>query len=200
MKNAITIFFILSISHAMAQVEKAEQLIQTGNKWYQQKNYVQAEEQYKKALQVDASNDIATFNLANTYFRMNKPEEATQLFSSLIKYTQDKTLQENAYFNQGVVYSKQNNLEASIESYKNALRINPDDSAARENLQKALIAYKKKQQTNTKPKPVNNNPVSQKDQKSMEQKLDELEQKEKDIRERMQNDKTDKKDNKVKYW
>ena len=40
--------------------------------------------------------------------------------------------------------SQQKKLEESIDAYKNALRQNPNDKEARENLQKALLELKKK--------------------------------------------------------
>lgn len=200
MKNILTIFLIFCISVTQAQSENANRLIQEGNKNYKQKKYSQAAEQYKSAMQADTSNQIAVFNLANTYYRMNKPDEAIQLYNSISENKKDLALQENTFYNQGVVFGKKNSLEQSIEAYKNALRINPDDSSARENLQKAFIELKKKQQPNNKPKPVNNSPISQKDMKSMEQKLNELEQKEKEVRQRMQNEKSDNKNKNSKYW
>ncbi|MBS1759312.1 MAG: tetratricopeptide repeat protein [Bacteroidetes bacterium] len=200
MKNILTIFLIFCISATQAQPGKADRLIQEGNKNYKQKNYSQAAEQYKSAMQADTANQVAVFNLANTYYRMNKQDEAIQLYNSLSAYKKNLALQEKALYNQGVVFGKKNSLEQSIESYKDALRLNPDDSAARENLQKALMELKKKQQPNNKPKPINNNPVSSRDLKSMEQKLNELEQKEKEVRQRMQKEQLDSKNKNSKYW
>ena len=48
--------------------------------------------------------------------------------------------------------TSQKKLEESIEAYKNALRYNPDDKEARENLQKALLELKKKNRLKKKKK------------------------------------------------
>ena len=103
-------------------------------------------------------------------------------------------LKGKAYYNQGVGYSTQKNLEASIEAYKNALRQNPGDNEARENLQKALMELKKR---NPPPKPKENkkNQKQQKqqpkmNQKEAEQRLKLLEQKEKEVQQRLQNEKS----------
>ena len=50
--------------------------------------------------------------------------------------TEETALRSNSYYNKGVVLTKQQKLEESIEAYKNALRQNPDNTEARENLQK----------------------------------------------------------------
>ena len=60
--------------------------------------------------------------------------------------TKERGLRSNSYYNEGVVLGKQQKLEESIETYKNALRQNPDNTEARENLQKALLELKKKNQ------------------------------------------------------
>ena len=85
--------------------------------------------------------------------------------------------------------TKQKDLEGSIEDYKNALRLNADDMQARENLQKALLELKQKQQQQQQDQRQNQNPQSNINQKQAQQKLDELEEKEKKIQQRMQDQK-----------
>ena len=90
----------------------------------------------------------------------------------------------NAFYNDGVMLTKQQKLEESIEAYKNALRNNPSDKEARENLQKALIELKKR----NPPKNENQKkqPKSKMNQKEAEQKLKLLQQKEKEVQQRLQ--------------
>ena len=72
------------------------------------------------------------------------------------------------------------NLEASIESYKKALRIDPTDQQARENLQKALLEQKKQQQQQQQQKPQ-----SSMSQNEAERKLRQLQQRERELQQRM---------------
>jgi TPR repeat len=87
-------------------------------------------------------------------------------------------------------------LDQSIEAYKQALRLNPEDQQARENLQKALLEQKrnqspkKKEQDNKKPKPEpqqqNQQQRSKMNQREAERQLKLLQQKEKEVKEKMQ--------------
>ena len=100
-----------------------------------------------------------------------------------------------AYYNKGVVLSNQKRLEESIEEYKNALRQEPNDKEARENLQKALLELKKRTPPPPKKEDKKKQNKKQKEQPKMnqkeaEQKLKLLEQKEKELQQRLQRQKS----------
>src|SRR5262249_39405089 len=141
------------------------------------------------------TNTTAKFNAANTSYRLSKPDDAIKSFDQLsAKYT-NANEKARVYYNKGVVLTNQKKLEESIEAYKQALRENPNDKEARENLQKALIELKKKnpppKKDNKKKQDNKKQPQQPKmDRKEAEQKLKLLEQKEKQLQQRMQQQKT----------
>jgi tetratricopeptide (TPR) repeat protein len=174
--------------------QETEKTIQKGNDFYKAKQYDQAEAVYKEVLAKEKTNTTAAFNRANVLFRQSKLDENKTALDDVIMNTDNTNteLKGKAYYNQGVGYSTQKNLEASIDAYKNALRQNPNDNEARENLQKALMELKKR---NPPPKPKENKKKQQKqqpkmDQKEAEQRLKLLEQKEKEVQQRLQNEKS----------
>ena len=61
-----------------------------------------------------------------------------QLLNTLINTTDDNHLKSEAYYNLGNNFLKQQQIEDAINSYKEALRINPSDEQSRYNLSKAL--------------------------------------------------------------
>jgi Ca-activated chloride channel homolog len=150
-----------------------------GNRFYQQSQFDLAEAQYRKALEYDPANEKAKYNLANALQKQKKYDEAAKLLDDLAGSTKDNSVKFAAYYNQGVSYTKMKNLDASIESYKNALRHNPNDKEARENLEKALL-QKKNQQSSSQQKKSQSNMS----QKEAQQKLDMLNQKEKQLHQR----------------
>lgn len=188
--SAYTLFFCLG-SHA----QQVDQTIQKGNNLYKQKQYEPAAKAYDEALAKDPSNRTARFNKANTSYRLSKSDEAAKDFSDLAFKGNTPGEKSGAYYNEGVVLSNQKKLEESIEAYKNALRQDPNDKDARENLQKALLELKKK---NPPPKKDDKKKQQQQkkqqqpkmNQKEAEQKLQLLEQKEKELQQRMQKQKT----------
>jgi Ca-activated chloride channel homolog len=189
---AISVFSCLAV---MAQEGKeSDETIQKGNDFYKQKQYEQAEAAYKEVVDKEPTNTTAAFNRANALYRQAKTPDAMKALDDVIMNADNAELKGKAYYNKGVIFSGQKNLDESIEAYKNALRQNPNDNEARENLQKALMELKKR---NPPPPPKENKKQQKKqqqqpkmNQKEAEQRLKLLEQKEKEVQERLQKSKT----------
>ena len=105
------------------------------------------------------------------------------MLEKLQRQNPDAPIKSSTFYNQGVAYSRQKSLEESIEAYKAALRINPEDKQARENLQKALLELKKQQQEQQNQKKQSSNMS----RNEAEQKLKHLQEKERQLQERLQN-------------
>jgi len=156
--------------------QNATESIVKGNKFYQQSQFDLAEAQYRKALEYEPDNEKAKYNLANALQRQSKYDEAAKLLADVAESSKDNSIKSAAWYNQGVAYTKMKNLDSSIESYKKALRLNPADQEARENLEKALL-QKKNQQSSSQQKKSQ----SSMSQKEAQQKLDMLNQKERQL-------------------
>jgi tetratricopeptide (TPR) repeat protein len=182
---------------AFSQKEKANESIINGNKFYKGGELGKAENEYSKAVSADPQNETAKFNLGIVQYKQNKQLDAAQSFLSIANTSSNKSLLAKTFYNQGVILSSQKNTEQSIEAYKKALRIDPSDTEARENLQKALLELRKKKQPEKKENNKKKKPDQQKekqsskmDLKEAEQRLKLLEQKEKEVQRRVQKDKT----------
>ena len=188
-KNLFLIFIIFLFGRT-TQAQEINQAINSANDLYKQKQYDQAEKQYRKVLETEPSNQVAQFNLGNSIYRSGKPAEASRVFNDLSIKEKEKDMRTKSFYNNGVMMTKQQKLEESIEAYKNALRTDPSDTMARENLQKALLELKKKstpkkeeqKKDQKKPEP----PKSKMNKKEAEQKMKLLQQKEKEVQERLQ--------------
>ena len=151
-----------------------------------------------KAVEADPSDLIAKFNQASAVYKQDQKVDAAKLFSAVIKAAEEKDMRSKAWYNKGVILSQEKNLEESIEAYKNALRNDPLDKEARENLQKALLELKKKPPPPKKEEKKNNKKQEQQKEKKQqskmspkeaEQRLKLLQQKEKEVQQRMQKEK-----------
>ena len=186
------------------QSQKIDEEIKTGNDLYKQQQYEQAAKQYQKVLEIDSTSTTAKFNLGNSLYKKNSRNEAIKAFGDLAANTKEKELRSKSYYNKGVVLTKQQKLEESIEAYKDALRQNPDDKEARENLQKALMELKKreppKKEPEKKKQQQKQQPQSNMSQKEAQQRLKLMEQKEKEVQERLQKAKSQTGGNQVKDW
>jgi tetratricopeptide (TPR) repeat protein len=200
MASKINILIIVMFSFSMKGFsQETNELIYSANDLYKKQDFEKAENAYDKIIERDRYNTTAKFNLANTYFRRSKKDDAVKAFDFLTSDGQPSDLREKSYYNKGVVLSRQEKLEESIESYKNALRLNPSDTSARENLQKAMFELKKKQPPPKKEEPKPKKQQDQKkqnqqqqkmNQKEAEQRLQMMEQKEKQVLQRMQTEKS----------
>jgi Ca-activated chloride channel homolog len=141
--------FLFHLSELQAQqIENAE--IFKGNEAYRKQEYTKAQQAYQKALEKSPKNATASFNLGNALFRDNKAEEASKVFEATADNASDKKEKADANYNNGVSLTRQKKTAESVLAYKEALRLNPADSLARENLQRALKELSSQQQNNKK--------------------------------------------------
>lgn len=188
-------FIILSLffSYCNAQAQQQDNAaIKEGNQQYRKEQYEEAETSYKKAISNNDKSTTAKYNLSNALIKQKKYDEADTTLAALDVAENKSELRSKASYNRGVAFTQQKKLEQSIEAYKQALRLNPNDKEARENLQKALLELKKKQpqKKEEKKKDQQQNqkqqPKPKISQKQAQEQLKLLEQKEKDIQNRLQ--------------
>jgi Ca-activated chloride channel family protein len=193
--KVIIIIIVIALLPVAVFSQQVEQVIQKGNGLYRQKQYEPAEQAYNEALAKQPSNRTAGFNHANTAYRLSRHDDAIKEFDDLAFRGRTPGEKSPAFYNKGVVLTNQKKLEESIEAYKDALRQNPNDREARENLQKALLELKKKnpqqKKDDQKKKQQNKNQKQQPkmNPKEAEQKLKLLEQKEKELQQKLQKQK-----------
>lgn len=181
-----------------------------GNEAYNKGDYPKAETFYKNALQEDPNSDIAMFNLAMSLIRQSKGQQPGQqaaeqntdkysdpgeLLKSVAGNTNNKLLASKAFYNLGNVAFARQDYATSIEMYKEALRGNPDDIKARQNLRVAQLKYRDQQQNQDQNKDQNKdqNQQNQQDQKNQNQQNQQQNQQNKDQNQDKQNQQ-DKKD------
>lgn len=207
--SMIILLLVVSSFVSFGQTETAQKAIQAGNDLYKQQKFDEAATEYEKALKADPANATAKFNRANTLSKQTKSEEAIKEFTQIAGDAKEATLKSKSYYNKGAVLSQEKKLEESIEAYKNALRQDPTDKEARENLQKALLELKKKnpppkkqdeQQKKKKEQQQKKQQQSKMSPKEAEQRLKLLEQKEKEAQQRLQKQKSKSGGSQTKDW
>ncbi len=121
-----------------ASGRKARNYIVEGKSLYKESSYDRAEVMYRKALEADPLSDVAKFNLAASLLRQRstadqEAAEAVNLLNQLVK-SEVSGIAEKSYYNLGNLAFNKQDYQGSIAHYKNALRKNPDNDKARENL------------------------------------------------------------------
>ncbi len=109
-------------------------MVREGNRLFEEERYAEAEAKYREALELDAENADALFNLGNALYRQGLLEEAQRIFESLSRDFEDGKRLSDALHNLGNSFLGQQRIPESMEAYKDALRISPDQEDTRYNL------------------------------------------------------------------
>ncbi len=147
----IAILTLMLIPRAMqGQVftPKVKAYTREGNKAYEDDSFVDAEVAYKKALEAEAADFKARFNLGNSLYKQERFDDAIKQYQQAAGLGEDKMAQALAYHNLGNAFLQKKELKKSIAAYKNALRRNPMDADTRFNLAYALQQMKDNPQQN----------------------------------------------------
>lgn len=138
---------LLLLMAVTASAQKAERdFIRKGNRFFKDSVYVNAEVNYRKALEVNPQSTVSMFNLGNTLAQQNKLQEAMEQYVAATKMEKNKDGLAQIYHNMGVILQSSKQLPQCIEAYKQALRNNPKDDETRYNLALAQKQLKDQQQ------------------------------------------------------
>jgi Ca-activated chloride channel family protein len=212
LRPAMGVVLLLFGCTLSTSAQKENAMIRSGNRYYKQKQLDKSQQQYEEAVKKAPGNSTANYNLGNAQFRKNSYSDAANSYEASVEHTTDKAMQEKGLYNKGVALVKQQKLQESIDAWKNALKLDASDEDARENLQKALQQLRQQQQSQQeKEKKDQKEKKEQKDKKEenkeqeqpqqpkpqpsrltkqqVEQYLKTLQQKEKDIQDKMNQNK-----------
>lgn len=109
-------------------------LIRKGNREYNRNNFSESEILYRRASDENKSSSEATFNIGDALYRQNKFEDAGKQFADNANQTTDAQQQSASWYNLGNSLLQANKITESIDAYKNSLKLNPDNNAAKYNL------------------------------------------------------------------
>lgn len=192
-KTAMTASLFLFTFSGIAQSEKV--LIKEGNDAYKRSDYPLAVTNYEKAVQKNSANPAAQYNLGNALYKSEKKEEAINAYEVSIQQLNKPVEKSNAHYNKGVVLHNDKKLPECIAAYKTALKLDPANEDARQNLQKALKQQKEQQKKDQKEKDKQDEKKDKSDspkpqpskltKKDAEEKLKALMQQEKNLQDKL---------------
>lgn len=140
---AAMLCMLLVAASASAQMTD-RQYIRQGNKQFRSGDYANAEVSYRKAIEKNAKNPQAAFNLGNALMAQKKDSAAVEQFQGAANLETNPLRKAQAYHNMGVICQTHKMYGEAIEAYKNALRLNPKDDETRYNL--VLCKHQKQKQ------------------------------------------------------
>ncbi len=154
---------------------KERNAITAGNKLYNDGRYRAAMLKYQEALKMNPNSAVARYNLGLSQIRLgSNPSDTTQTAKDMLKKgcesmemvsklgSQKPDLAAKANYNLGNVCFNSEGYPQALDYYKQALRLNPDDAAAKRNLR--ITQLKMQNQNQDKDKNQDQNKDQNKDQ------------------------------------
>ena len=151
MKRILLILSLLTTFSLTGLAQKeVRQLARSGNKLYQKEKYDKAELKYRKALEINPSDKVANFNLANTLLRTERGDEADKIYQELLKEVKilPKEQAADVAHNAGNLAMSKKDYAKAVDMYKESLRRRPTDEETRYNLALAQKLLQQQQQEN----------------------------------------------------
>ena len=146
------LLLFLGLISVQAQ-ESLNTLLYKGNRDFDKKNYDKASSTFMDAVKKKGDDFGAHYNLANSLYKKKMYDQANAEYQKAQKLTRNPDERAASFYNMGNSYLQNGNVDKAIESYKNALKNDPDNEAVLKNLQ---IAKKKQNQKQNKEQQQNN--------------------------------------------
>ncbi|MCI4670663.1 MAG: tetratricopeptide repeat protein [Bacteroidia bacterium] len=121
---------------------KVKTYTREGNRSYKAGSFVDAEVSYKKALEEEAADFKARFNLGNSLYAQERYDDAIKEYQQAAGLGEDKLSQSLAYYNLGNSFLNKKDYRKAANAFKDALKRNPSDMDTRYNLAYALEQLK----------------------------------------------------------
>ncbi|MCF8336063.1 MAG: tetratricopeptide repeat protein [Bacteroidales bacterium] len=146
MFRKVSIILVLAVLSTNGFTQSERKYIRKGNDAFEDQAYTQSEINYRKAAEKSPHSYKAIYNMGDALYKQGKYEEAAKKFVSLTNRDLPDNKLAKAYHNLGNAFLKSDQLKESIEAYKNALKLNPNDIETKHNLTHALRKLRQKQQ------------------------------------------------------
>ena len=174
-RKVAAVLLLLVAMSVSAQTDR--QYIRQGNKQFNAGDYPNAEVSYRKAVEKNPKNPQAAYNLGNALLAQKKDSAAIEQFQNASKLETNPLRKYQSFHNIGVICQSHKMYGEAIESYKNALRLNPADDETRYNL--ILCKHEKQKQDQNKQNQDQNKQDQKQEDKKDQQKQEQNKDKDK---------------------
>lgn len=157
MKLLVGIFFIFIAAAVNGQAWRDS--LNVARDAYKKQDYAKAMRYYESAQKNAPDNIDFSDEMGQSAYKAREFEKAEKIYQQSASTKKDKNAMAKTYHNMGNSRMKSKNYQGAIESYKEALRNNPNDDETRYNLSEAIRRLNDEQKKNNQ----NQNNQNQKD-------------------------------------
>lgn len=164
--TAVTLLAIAVLA-VVNGADPVAKLVRQGNGAYAEQAYLEALELYQNAQIENSELAQPYYNAANAFYREGQYEQALAQMQQALLYA-DADLAQHSYFNLGNSFYNAQDLGTAVQSYIQALLLNPNDADAKYNLELALNQQQQEQQEQQQEQNQEQNQDQQQDQQGGE--------------------------------
>lgn len=198
LRSKYILFAVFLLLAAGASAQKAERdYIRKGNRLFNDSVFVDAEVNYRKALEANPKSIVSMYNLGNTLSQQQKFKDAMEQYVAVSNIEKDKMKLAQIYHNMGVLQQAGKDYAKAVDAYKMSLRNNPADHETRYNLALAQKMLKDQQQNQDQDQDKNKDQENKQDQKQDQNKDKENDPKKDDKKDQQEPPKPEKQDNQM---
>lgn len=189
-KKYFILVFLFPLWGLGGYAQEKDKTLPKANEEYAEKQFVEAEANYRISHSKFPKRTVAPFNLGNAIYKQNQAAEAKFAYTNALSNTKSRVQRHKVFHNLGNVFMKEKNYTNAVEAYKNALRNKPSDEETRYN-----YALAKKMLKDNPPPKDDKNKDKDKDKKD-DKKDGEKDKKDQDKKDDKKDGDKDKKDDK----
>lgn len=192
MRKIVTLILLMAVS-AAAWGQKAD--MRKGNRSFRKGDYASADISYRKALLKDSSSVAGKYNLADNLYRQENFDEAARVMDSAREAVADVPFQASYWFNRGDIAIAKQDWQTAVDSFKECLKITPEDMDAKKNyvyarnkLQEQQQQQQQQQQDQNQNQNQNQDQNQNQEQQNQEQQQDQNQDQQQDQKQDQQQD------------
>ena len=119
LKSKYILFAVFLLAAAGVSAQKAERdYIRKGNRLFNDSVFVDAEVNYRKALEANPKSTVSMYNLGNTLSQQQKFQDAMEQYVSASKIEKDKMKLAHIYHNMGSNFPAGKDYAKAVDAYK----------------------------------------------------------------------------------
>lgn len=166
----VVVLFALLPLDVVAQKMPERSLVRRGNRLYGREKYEKSVDCYQRALEADPASFEAKYDLASALFRTERYDKAEQTLKSIAPdSTRSEIDRADAAYNLGNTQFAQQKYKEALASYREAMRLNPADTAAKYNYAYTKLLLQQQQQQQQDNKDNNNKDKEQQNGEQQQQ-------------------------------
>ncbi len=129
-KTIAALAALLLVLPLSAQEDKRE--VRSGNRMLRNRNYNEAEINFRKGLVKDSTSFISSYDLASSLYLQKDYDNAAKALERVEAQLPDSEYADRWHFNRGNIALQQQDYQTAVEAFKQALLLNPGDLEAKE--------------------------------------------------------------------